>query len=102
MRDWRAQHPLATLSEIEGELDTRLAGMRARLLENLALQSRATAWSQQEATRAEPPRCPTCGEALRPRGRATRHLKTQGGQVLNLPRTYGVCPHCGQGRFPPG
>ncbi len=32
MQDWRAQHPQATLSEIEVELDARLARLRARLL----------------------------------------------------------------------
>jgi hypothetical protein len=102
MRDRRAQQPRATLQEIEAELDTRLAGMRGRLLENRALQSRATAWSQQKAMRAESPRCPICSEALQPCGQATRHLKTQVGQELALPRTYGVCPRCGQGLFPPG
>jgi hypothetical protein len=33
MRDWRAQHPKATLREMEQELDTRLNRMRARMLE---------------------------------------------------------------------
>jgi hypothetical protein len=102
MRDWRAQHPQASLREIEVELDTRWAQMRARMLENLALQSRATAWSQKETRGAEPPRCPTCREVLQPRGKATRRLKTHGGQALTLPRTYGVCPRCRQGHFPPG
>jgi len=36
MADWRAQHPRATLSEIEAELDARLARMRACLLEVMA------------------------------------------------------------------
>ena len=44
MADWRAQHPRATLSEIERELDARLANMRARMLERVAQQSAATTW----------------------------------------------------------
>ena len=101
MRDWREQHPRATLREIEAEVDTRLAGVRARLVEEMALRSRAVAWSG----RADPeaaPRCPDCGSTLQPRGKRTRRLKTQGGQELTLRRDYGVCPHCGQTLFPPG
>ena len=41
VREWRAQHPTATLAEIEAALDERLSGMRARLLEDLALASEA-------------------------------------------------------------
>jgi RNase P subunit RPR2 len=99
MRDWRAQHPQATLREIEDELDTGLARLRARMLEDLALQSRAAAWSA--TAPAQRPTCPQCGAALAPRGRHPRRLKTHGGQELTLLRTYGVCPQCGQGHFPP-
>jgi hypothetical protein len=97
MRDWRVQHPQATLREIEDELDGRLARLRARMLEDLALHSRAAAWSGGAAT--SPPGCPECGTALAPRGTHRRRLKTHGGQELTLPRTYGVCPTCGQGHF---
>jgi YgiT-type zinc finger domain-containing protein len=108
MQAWRAQHPRATLQEIEVELDRRLAEGRARLLEHMAQQSAATAWSGARApteASGEPearPRCPECGTVLAPRGRKTRRLKTQGGQELALQREYGVCPQCGQGLFPPG
>lgn len=110
MEQWRAQHPRASLQEIEAELDRRLAQGRARLLEHLAQQSAATAWTgastpheASERTR-EPearPRCPQCDVGLAPRGRKTRRLKTQGDQELTLQREYGVCPQCGQGLFPP-
>jgi YgiT-type zinc finger domain-containing protein len=101
--DWRAQHPRATLSEIEGELDGRLARLRARLLERVAQQSAATTWRQaaQEQV-AEGPTCPACGARLVPHGRRTRRLRTTGGQQVQLEREYGVCPQCGQGLFPPG
>jgi ribosomal protein L34E len=102
MADWRAQHPRATLSEIEVELDARLARMRARLLERVAQQSAATTWrrpvSDQEETA---PRCPHCGTPLEPHGRRTRRWRTTGGQQVQLQRDYGVCPQCGQGLFPP-
>ena len=41
MADWRTAHPRATFAEIEAELETQLARLRARFLEDLALASRA-------------------------------------------------------------
>jgi|GEM_PF-5716697 len=34
MRTWRAQHPIATLREMEDELDARWTRVRARMLED--------------------------------------------------------------------
>ncbi|HEV2461917.1 MAG TPA: YgiT-type zinc finger protein [Ktedonobacterales bacterium] len=102
MAAWRAQHPQATLTEIEVELDARLARLRVRLLERVAQQSQAAAWSGQSVEPAAAPLCPHCGAALEPRGRKTRRLKTHGGQEVILHREYGVCSQCGQGLFPPG
>ena len=101
--DWRAQHPTATLREIEGEVDARLAHLRARVVERVAQQSAATRWriTAQEAEAATP-RCPACGTSLESHGRRTRRLRTSGGQQIELQREYGVCPQCGQGLFPPG
>jgi ribosomal protein L34E len=102
MADWRAQHPRATLSEIEVELDARLARMRARMLERVAQQSAATTWRRQASDQEETaPRCPHCGTPLEPQGRRTRRLRTTGGQQVQLQRDYGVCAQCGQGLFPP-
>src|SRR5258708_5746010 len=39
MRDWRLQHPKATLREIEQALDERFYRLRTRMLQDLALQS---------------------------------------------------------------
>jgi hypothetical protein len=100
MAEWRLQHPTATLGEIEAALDARLARLRARMLQDAALASAATAWS--EAPAAERPSCPDCGTALVSRGRRTRHLETQGGLEITLARGYGVCPTCQVGLFPPG
>lgn len=99
MREWRIQHPKATLREIETELDARLARTRARMLEDLALQSTAAAW--RDAARLHTPTCPQCGTPLEERGTHPRTLLTHGGQALTLERSYGVCPSCASGLFPP-
>jgi YgiT-type zinc finger domain-containing protein len=99
MRDWRAQHPKATLREIEDELDRRWAQARARLLEDLALHSAAADWPTDEET--TPPTCPECGTPLQRHGQRTRTLQTHGGHDVALTRTYGTCPQCGRGLFPP-
>jgi YgiT-type zinc finger domain-containing protein len=99
MREWRNQHPKATMREIETELDARLAQARARMLEDLALASTAATWK--EAARLHSPTCPQCGTLLDERGTYPRTLLTHGGQELTLERSYGVCPECGSGLFPP-
>ena len=99
MREWRLQHPKATLSEIESALDQRWYRLRARMLQDVALQSRAATW--QERTATERPTCRDCGAPLSLRGKHSRHLKTVGGQNLTLERSYGLCPKCKKGLFPP-
>jgi hypothetical protein len=100
MTAWRRTRPRATLTEIEQAMDHHLAQARARLFHQLAQDTPATDW--RSAPTAEQPTCPDCGVPLRPNGTATRHLQTQGGVELALERTYGVCPTCGIGFFPPG
>ena len=98
MAAWRSSHPHATLAEIEAALDARLAALRTHLLSQTVAASPLTDWSTAPA--AQRPTCPSCGATLRPRGKRARHLRTQGGE-LTLERTYGVCPNCGAGVFPP-
>ena len=100
MKEWRLQHPKATLREIETALDERLGKMRARMLEDVALASAAADVSQ--TSEAERPRCPTCGAVLAARGQPIRELTTHFDQTLRLKRSYTVCPACGTGLFPPG
>lgn len=100
MTEWRLQHPTATFSEIEAALDERLGRLRAQMLEDAALASAATSWSQESAS-ARPP-CPACGAPLQSRGAATRALQTHAGQEITLTRSYGSCPACGTALFPPG
>ena len=99
MKDWRMQHPKATFREIEAALDDRLARLRARMLEDTLVVSRAADW---EATDQAPPVCPVCGTVLQRRGRETRTLTTHADQPLQLERRYAVCPRCEAGLFPPG
>ncbi len=98
MREWREQHPKAHLAEIEAEVDQRLAGMRARMIADLAQASESAGWE----AGAESAKCPQCGVKLEKKGKKKRKLATRGGQEIELEREYGVCPRCGQGIFPPG
>jgi uncharacterized protein with PIN domain len=47
-------------------------------------------------------RCTQCGAVLEDRGLQERRLTTHHDQVVRLERSYGVCPVCGVGFFPPG
>ena len=100
MMDWRQQHPKATLREIEEAIDERLAKLRAQMLEDAVHMSERAEWSQDP--QEQRPRCEHCGMPLLARGKQTRFLQTNGGQDVKLERTYGTCPQCGQGVFPPG
>jgi hypothetical protein len=99
MREWRLSHPKATLREIEQALDQRWYRLRARMLHDVALQSVAADW--QQTTTSERPTCRVCGTALISRGKRTRQLKTHGGYKITLDRSYGLCPTCKKGLFPP-
>jgi hypothetical protein len=99
LKEWRLQHPKATLREIEAALDERLGGLRARMLQDMALASTATDWVGAKAE--EGPVCRKCGARLVSRGRGKRSLQTHGGKEIELERTYGVCPACRAGFFPP-
>jgi predicted RNA-binding Zn-ribbon protein involved in translation (DUF1610 family) len=100
MKEWRLQHPKARLSEIERALDERLGRARARMLQDLALASAAA--DIKVVPGEEKPVCPKCGVVLESRGQHERQLTTRHNQPLRLECSYGVCPTCGVGFFPPG
>lgn len=100
MAAWRVQHPRATLSQIEAALDERLASVRARMLQDVALASAATDLSAQAADARG--RCPACGHILEARGQEERTLRTTYDRPVTLRRSYAHCPACGVGLFPPG
>ena len=99
MKEWRRQHPRASLREMEGALDEQWAKMRARMLQDMALASTAARIS--EASEVERPRCPRCGGSLEGRGEQERTLTTTYNQPIRLTRSYATCPACGAGLFPP-
>lgn len=99
MRAWRAAHPRATLKEIEAEVDARLARLRAQVVQDAAQASPAADF-RGAAARDRPP-CPACGAPLRAAGQHRRRLVTSQEQLVELERTYGRCPACGAGVFPP-
>lgn len=98
MQSWRAAHPTATLTEIEAALDERLAALRRQLLSDTLANSPQADWSSRPPDAR--PSCPSCQVPLQPRGKRTRQLRTVGGAV-SFERTYGICPVCGSGFFPP-
>ncbi len=100
LADGRAAHPRATLQEIERTLDERLALLRVRMLEDLALASKHA--DVQALPVEERPSCPACGTRVEARGAKTRRLTTTYERQITLTRSYAVCPSCGTGLFPPG
>jgi predicted RNA-binding Zn-ribbon protein involved in translation (DUF1610 family) len=98
MKEWRLEHPRATLREIEAALDERLGKMRARMLEDVAQPSPAAALNDEEGRRLK---CPQCGTELQARGERSRQLQTHQRQQVEFNRGYGQCPQCGAGFFPP-
>jgi hypothetical protein len=99
MADWRVQHPRATLREIETAVDERLSTLRARMLQDAAQASQEAHFGH--APEEERPGCPRCGTPLVARGVHPRRLQTSGRREMTLQRSYGVCPGCGAGLFPP-
>jgi hypothetical protein len=99
IQEWRLQHPKATLQEIEAAIDERLAELRVRMLPDVVLASRAADVSQ--ARPPERPVCPHCETPVESRGPHERQVTTHQGKTLRLRRSYGRCPACQVGFFPP-
>ena len=100
MSEWRKEHPKATFREIEAAVDERVNQLRAQLIEDLVQLDETEEWSQK--AEAERPKCAICDQPLSARGKQMRFLQTNGGEAIKLKRTYGTCPECGEGFFPPG
>ena len=99
IKEWREAHPQATFAEIEVAIHERVSRLEARLQQDVALSSPLTDWRQ--APPQERPACPTCGTPLQARGKQKRCLQSRGGKPVELTRSYGSCPVCGTGFFPP-
>jgi len=83
-----------TLEEIE---DIALSG-RDQLAQTL---TGGLVEQQANTGDADPPRCPDCGQPMRPKGKKGRHLRTRSGET-RMERDYFYCAACGRGHFPPG
>jgi hypothetical protein len=93
---WRAAHPKATLAEIEQAVDEQINRLRARMIEQAA---QASAAAESEASQGLV--CEQCGQPLQARGQQKRRWQTQGGQEVEVERTYVVARTVEAG-FPPG
>lgn len=99
-REWRVQHPRATLKEIETALDERWARIRARVLADAAMRS-ATCDLREQPVAARPV-CPDCGGRLELAGHEERVVTTTYEQAIRLSRSATSCTACGKRVFPPG
>ncbi|MFI5334977.1 MAG: hypothetical protein ACHQT8_07470 [Chlamydiales bacterium] len=100
MQDWRVQNPRATFAEIEDTVDEKLADLRVKMMEDVALESKAK--DLRALQEGEQIGCTICGGALKDRGKHVRELTTQHEKQIHLERSYGYCPTCLVGFFPPG
>ena len=91
MAAWRANHPHATLTEIENQIDGELARLRQRLVQDAVV----------DATTGEAVECPQCGEAMVNNGKKERRLQIKGGETVHFSRQQKRCRHCGTTLFPP-
>ena len=99
IKQWRRTHPRATLREIEEEVHRRMSRLEAQVIQDAAQESERADWSG--APSEQRPICPVCKTPLHARGNRSRHLQAAGGQAISLTRSYGTCPRCGTGLFPP-
>lgn len=98
---WRAEHPQATLAEIETVVWEAGQRLQAHALQQLAQASPSADRARQPAD--ERPTCPQCGGRLGLRGRRRRQVRPGRQRApLELERTYAICPACDLGLFPPG
>jgi len=92
---WQAEHPNATMREIEQRVEQAMAQLGVQVMAGLAMAREANAG-------AEEARCPKCGGATIRRGRRLRRLKAAHDESVVLTRQYVTCRQCGHGFFPSG
>jgi hypothetical protein len=99
VKDWRAQNPKATFSEIEEYVDETLADLRVKMMEDVALASRVKDIAALQEGEHIP--CTICGDGIKDKGSHIRNLITLNGKQVHLERSYGYCSTCMVGFFPP-
>lgn len=99
-REWRAENPAATLTEIEQKVDGELSEVRVEMVTDLMHEGRT-----QDLTAmlvGKRPRCPDCGGETVANGKGRRRLVTTHEKEIELERSRAYCPHCQVSFFPPG
>ena len=99
MREWRLQHPKATLREMEHELDTRWARVRARMLEDMALASVAADWTATPAGSAARP-APTVERPCSRAAPTSARSKPTAGRMSSWNASMAVARPAGPGFSP--
>ena len=94
---WRREHPRATFDEIEDAVRQRIRPVLEQVLTDAMQGNEQTSFHG-----GDRPVCPTCGGRLQAKGRKRRTVLTHQGESIALNRTYGDCPRCQAGFFPPG
>ena len=103
------------MSEAESAIDRMLVKRKTKEritlsdIEHLALELRREVGEKATQVLVETveeqaipgPECPTCGKEMHYKGRKTRRVATQSGEVT-FQRAYYYCETCQQGFFPPG
>jgi len=92
--DWERQAGAPQLSQMEEKVLAVRQQLGKRLL-------KALIEDQEAGQPAEPPRCPTCGAAMRYKGQKGTDIETRLGGI-RVERGYYHCAHCESGLFPPG
>lgn len=100
MESWRRKHEKVTLTEIEDTVDSKLARMRAKMIEDLAMVSELA--DLRSMAREERPKCPQCGRWVAANGQQKRELTTDHEQGVELRRSKAYCRHCELSFFPSG
>jgi hypothetical protein len=99
MNNWNESKPDATFLEIELKARELVSKLEARLIQGSAQAREVDNWSKREEK--ERPTCPHCHVPLISRGKRLRNLQGTRGRNIEIERTYGTCPSCGAGFFPP-
>src|SRR5205807_6591225 len=99
MDNWQMSNPDATLLEIEEKSRELVSKLEAALVEKVVMEREEESWK--ETKEGERLTCPTCNVPLVSRGKRMRSLQGAQGREIRLKRTYGTCPNCGVGFFPP-
>ena len=92
--EWEEENEAPNLREIEEEI-LLLRKQIGQILATRVLEG------QEMGQPKENPACPSCGEAMRYKGKKRTGVESRLGQ-LKIERGYYYCAHCKCGLFPPG